>query len=121
MKYNCDKIYNLVNIGSKYIYKEKYNLWVKYVVESVFNNNMEVDVVVDCMKLLNIGSESSIVLDYIYSYRLPIKSIHNIIFSIMNFYIYGTNFIRDIYKDYMTSDINNIICSVEEENKKYIK
>ena len=121
MKYNYDKIIYLINEGSKYIYREKYSSWIKFVVRSVFDNNCEVDVIVNSMKLLFDGVISSEVLDYIYSTRLSLKSIHNIIYNILIFYVNGPKFIRDIFSIYITKDISDLVDDIESNNKKYVK
>ena len=118
---NYNKIFRLISIGNKYIYKEKYNSWRDTVINSVLENNKEAEVIVYCMELLDKNTSASFILDEIYSTRLELKTIHNILFGILNYSKIGPKFIKEIYKDYMVKDIRNIINKVEEENKKYRK
>jgi len=121
MNNDYNKILRLIRLGYKYIYKEKYESWRSYVINSVLVDNKEVEVVLYCLELLERNISSSIVLDEIYSTRLDINHINNIIFSILQYSKYGPKFMKDIYKDYMVKDISNMINKVEEENKRYIK
>ena len=121
MNKKINKIYEYVEFGKERMSSEKLSSWVEYVVKSVKENNKEIEVVVDAMKELEKNTSSTIILDHIYSTRLPIESILNIIHTIMIFSIDGPHFIRSIYKDYLTKDMNENLTKIEEENTRFYK
>ena len=114
-----NKIYEYVEFGKERIPSEKLSSWVQYVVKSVKENNKEIEVAVDAMKELEKNTSSTIILDNIYSTRLPIESILNIIHTIMIFSMDGPQFIRNIYKDYLTKEMEESLKKIEEDNTSF--
>lgn len=85
------------------------------------NNDKEAETIVLAIEGLEQGMESSEVLDILYSTRLDISSIFHMIDKIMYYYKEGPKFIRNIYSNLLTDDLELKVQEIEEENKEYQK
>ena len=115
------KITDLVSKSDSFVYKEKQDQWISFIVSSVFNNDHEGENVVLAMEGLEHGMVASEVLDILYSTRLETDSIQHMIDMIMFYYKEGPKFIRDIYPNLLTDDLELKVQKMEEENRAYQK
>lgn len=114
-----EKIYDLVERSNKFVFREKQKNWIHFIVNSVMNGDCEAEIAVKAMEGLNNNLCSSLVLDIIYSTRLDITSILHIIDMIMFYYKEGPLFIRNIYANLLTNDLEMKIRNIEKENELY--
>lgn len=114
-----EKIYDLVERSNGFVFREKQKRWICFIINSVMNCDREAEIAVKAMEGLNNNLCSSLVLDIIYSTRLDITSILHIIDMIMFYYKEGPLFIRDIYTNLLTDDLEMKVRNVEEENELY--
>lgn len=121
MNNKYQRIYDLVIRSNLFVYQEKHNQWIRFIISSVLNNNYEIETIVLAMESLEQDMEPSEVLDILYSTRLDISSILHMIDIIMLYYKNGPKFIRDIYSNYLIGDLELKVQKIEEENKVYQK
>lgn len=115
------RIYDLVLRSNSFVYQEKHKSWIQFIISSVMNNDKEAETIVLAIEGLEQGMKSSEVLDILYSTRLEITSIFHMIDRIMYYYKEGPKFIRDIYPNLLTDDLELKVQEIEEENKEYQK
>ncbi len=115
------RIYSLALRSNSFVYQEKHKSWIQFIISSVMNNDKEAETIVLAIEGLEQGMKSSEVLDILYSTRLEITSIFHMIDRIMYYYKEGPKFIRDIYPNLLTDDLELKVQEIEEENKEYQK
>ena len=117
---NLDKVSELIEKSSSYVYSYRLEEWIRFIICSILNRDFEAETVIHSIELIEKDVLSSIVLDEIYSTRLSLSTCQDILRKILIFYKNGPSFWRDIYKDYMTEGLNQLIESVESENKLFL-